>query len=76
MLNPPDAHLAVHNDGSGEAPEEVLQADKALVPPGEQAVVLRDKGPQWVAHEELQTPGLRLVVQLQHLPSVAQLEVA
>ena len=72
---PPDSHLAVHDDGSPQAAQQVLQADIALLPPGDQAVVLWDKRSQRVSHQGVQTLCLHLAVQLQHLPAVAQLEV-
>lgn len=72
---PPDSHLAVHDDRPPQAAQQVLQADIALLPPGDQAVVLWHKGPQRVSHQAVQTLCLHLVVQLQHLPAVTQLEV-
>ncbi|TNN40149.1 hypothetical protein EYF80_049682 [Liparis tanakae] len=72
----PDAHLAVHDDGFPQAAQQVLQADVAVVPLGDQAVVSRDKGSQRVSHQAGQTRCLDFTVQLQHLAVLTQLEGA
>lgn len=75
LSSPPDSHLAVHDDRSPQPTQQVLQADVAVLPPGDQAMVLRDKGSQRVSHQGFQAVCLHFTVQFQHLPSFTQLEV-
>lgn len=71
----PDSHLAVHDDWSPQATEQVLHTNVAVLSPGDQAVVLWDKWSQLVSHQGVQALCFHLTVQFQHLPCVTQLEV-
>lgn len=75
LPNLPDSHLAVHDDGSPQAVQQVLQADVAALSPGNRAVVLWDKGSQRVPHQAVEAICFHLTVQFQHLSPVAELEV-
>lgn len=71
----PDSHLAVHDERSLQAAQQVLQADVAVLPSADQAVELWHKRSQRVSHQTFQTLCLHLAVQFQHLPALTQLEV-